>query len=110
MHNRALIKPGMTFKEFNDRSLRIPEEYQDNRYGVALHGVGLCDEYPSVPTHVDMDRGKGYDGVFEPGMCLCVESCTGSKRAGETVKLEIQVVVTETGTERLDNFPFEDWA
>ncbi|HTN96599.1 MAG TPA: Xaa-Pro peptidase family protein [Nordella sp.] len=110
MHNWSIIKPGMSFREFNEKSLRMPQEYHENRYGVALHGVGLCDEYPSVPTHVDKDQGKGYDGVFEPGMCLCVESCTGSKRAGETVKLEIQVVVTETGTERLDNFPFEDWA
>jgi len=25
------------------------------------------------------------------------------------VKLEIQVVITDTGTKRLDNFPFEDW-
>ena len=109
MHNLSIIKPGMSFREFNDKSLRMPEEYHENRYGVALHGVGLCDEYPSVPTHVDMDQGKGYDGMFEPGMCLCVESCTGSRRSGETVKLEIQVVVTETGTKRLDNFPFEDW-
>jgi Xaa-Pro dipeptidase len=110
MHNWSIIKPGMSFHEFNKKSLRIPEEYWPNRYGVALHGVGLCDEYPSVPTHVDMDRGKGYDGVFEPGMCLCVESCTGSARAGETVKLEIQLTVTEDGTRRLDEFPFEDWA
>jgi Xaa-Pro aminopeptidase len=109
MHNRALIKPGMSFREFNARSYRIREEFHDGRYGVALHGVGLCDEYPSVPTHVDMDRGKGYDGVFEPGMCLCVESCMGSREAGESVKLEIQVVVTEEGTRRLDTFPFEDW-
>lgn len=110
MHNWQVIKPGMSFREFNAKSLRIPEEYHENRYGVALHGVGLCDEYPSVPTHVDMDRGKGYDGVFEPGMCVCVESCTGSPRSGETVKLEIQLVVTDTGTKRLDSFPFEDWA
>jgi Xaa-Pro dipeptidase len=56
-----------------------------------------------------MDKGAGYDGVFEPGMCVCVESCTGSAKAGETVKLEIQVLVTEKGTRRLDSFPFEDW-
>jgi len=109
MHNRELIRPGMSFREFNARSYRIPEEFHDGRYGVALHGVGLCDEYPSVPTHIDMDRGKGYDGVFEPGMCLCVESCMGSREAGESVKLEIQVVVTEEGTRRLDTFPFEAW-
>jgi Xaa-Pro dipeptidase len=109
MHNWSLIKPGLSFREFNEKSMRIPEQYWPNRYGVALHGVGLCDEYPSVPTHVDMDLGKGYDGVFEPGMCLCVESCTGTERAGETVKLEIQIVVTQDGTRRLDEFPFEDW-
>jgi Xaa-Pro aminopeptidase len=109
MHNWSLIEPGMTFHEFNQKSFRIPEEFHPNRYGVALHGVGLCDEYPSVPTHVDMDAGKGYPGVIEPGMCLCVESCTGSKEAGESVKLEIQVVVTENGTRRLDEFPFENW-
>jgi Xaa-Pro aminopeptidase len=89
--------------------MRIPEEVREGRYGVALHGVGLCDEYPSVPTHVDMDERSGYDGVFEPGMCLCVESCTGSPEAGESVKLEIQILVTEDGTRRLDTFPFEAW-
>jgi Xaa-Pro aminopeptidase len=109
MHNWALIKPGMSFREFNEKSMRIPEEFHQGRYGVALHGVGLCDEYPSVPTHVDMDRGSGYDGMFEPGMCICVESCTGSPGARESVKLEIQIVVTEDGTRRLDTFPFEDW-
>jgi len=33
----------------------------------------------------------------------------GAREAGESVKLEIQVVVTEEGTRRLDTFPFEDW-
>jgi Xaa-Pro dipeptidase len=107
MHNLSVIKPGMTFLEFNDKSMRIPEKYQANRYGAALHGVGLADEWPNIPTHVDM--AEGYDGVFEPGMCLCVESCTGSKEEGQTVKLEIQVLVTDQGAQRLDIFPFEEW-
>jgi Xaa-Pro dipeptidase len=109
MHNSALIRPGMTFREFNEKSFRIPDEFHAGRYGLALHGVGLCDEYPSVPTHVDMDRGAGHDGVFEPGMCLCVEGCIGSAAAGATVKLEIQVLVTAEATRQLDSFPFEDW-
>ena len=29
MHNWAIIKPGMSFREFNDKSMRIPEEYHD---------------------------------------------------------------------------------
>ncbi|MGI9482622.1 MAG: M24 family metallopeptidase [Hyphomicrobiales bacterium] len=109
VHNRDIIKPGMTYSEFNAKSWQMPEEFHANRYGCALHGVGLCDEYPSVPTHVDYGP-SGYDGVFEPGNVLCVESCTGVEGGRECVKLEVQVLVTEDGTKQLDTFPFEDWA
>jgi len=108
-HNMALIEPGLSLTEFSQKSMRIPEQYHDNRYSCAFHGVGLCDEYPSVPTHVDMEKGKGYPGTIEEGMVLCVESCTGFNQGPECVKLEIQVLVTDTGIERLDQFPFEDW-
>lgn len=109
MHNKDVIKPGMSFHEFNDKSWRVPEEFWALRYSVALHGVGLCDEYPSVPTHMDMDKGGGYEGQFEVGDVLCVESCTGVEGGRECIKLEIQVLVTEDGTKQLDEFPFEDW-
>jgi len=108
-HNMSVIQPGMSFAEFSEKSMRIPEEYHDNRYSCAFHGVGLCDEYPSVPTHVDMELGKGYPGIIEEGMVLCVESCTGHNDGPECVKLEVQVLVTENGVEQLDTFPFEDW-
>jgi len=109
MRNTEIIQPGMTYHEFNDKSWRMPEEYWARRYGVAVHGVGLCDEYPAIPTHVDMDQGEGYEGEFQPGDVLCVESCTGLEGGRECVKLEIQVLVTENGVKRLDAFPFEDW-
>ncbi len=109
-HNMGLIRPGLGFKEFSQKSKRIPERYHDNRYSCAFHGVGLCGEYPSVPTHVDMERGAGYDGMIEEGMVLCIESCTGLNGGPECVKLEVQVLVTDTGFEQLDSFPFEDWA
>jgi len=108
-HNMALIRPGLSFREFTEKSMRIPEEFQDNRYSCAFHGVGLCDEYPSVPTHVDADLGRGYAGVIEEGMVLCIESCTGRNGGSECVKLETQVLVTADGIEQLDTFPFEDW-
>ncbi len=108
-HNAGLIKPGISFREFSEQSMRIPKEFHDNRYSCAFHGVGLCDEYPSVPTHVDMELGKGYPGRIEEGMVLCVESCTGLNAGKECVKLEIQVLVTDTGVVQLDQFPFEDW-
>lgn len=109
MHNTEIIRPGMTYHEFNAKSWRMPEKYWSTRYGVAAHGVGLCDEYPAIPTHVDMDQGEGYEGEFQPGDVLCVESCTGEQGGRECVKLEIQVLVTENGTKRLDEFPFEEW-
>ena len=108
-HNLSVIEAGMSFEEFSAKSMRIPQQYHDNRYSCAFHGVGLCDEYPSVPTHVDFEVGKGYPGIIEEGMVLCIESCTGLNGGRECVKLEIQVLVGENGVEQLDNFPFEDW-
>ena len=45
---------------------------------VVMHGVGLCDEYPSIRYREDWDS-YGYDGVFEPGMTICVEVYCGEK-------------------------------
>ena len=39
-------------------------------------------------------------------MVLCVESYVGSDQGGEGVKLETQVLITETGAEPLDHFPW----
>ena len=75
------------------------------RYGVGAHGVGLCDEYPTI--HHPIDKATAHDGLFEPGMVLCVEALMCSERGGEGVKLEVQVALTETGWERLDRFPLE---
>ena len=41
-------------------------------------------------------------------MVLCVESLIGEEGGREAVKLETQVLVTQTGAERLDTFPWED--
>lgn len=40
-------------------------------------------------------------------MTLCVESYIGAAGEAEGVKLEPQVLVTETGTELLSLYPFE---
>jgi len=41
-------------------------------------------------------------------MVLCVESYIGADEGKEGVKLEQQLLVTDTGTELLSEFPFED--
>ncbi len=104
-HNLALIRPGMEFAEFNDKSWRIPPRHVDYRYSLALHGVGMADEWPVVPLHVDFDN-TAMNGALLPGMVICVESLVAAAGT-ESVKLETQVLVTATGYERLDSFPWE---
>ena len=104
-HNVALLRPGLSFLEFIDKSWRIPPRYQDRCYGIALHGVGLCDEWPVVPDHPS--AATAYEGVFEENMTVCVESLIGAEGT-ECIKLETQVLITPQGALRLDSFPWEE--
>lgn len=105
-HNLALIRPGLSFAEFNRLSWRIPDRHVPYRYSNAVHGVGMADEWPVLPLHPDWGEHT-MDGMFETGMVVCVESLI-AEEGSESVKLETQVLITETGAERLDSFPFED--
>jgi Xaa-Pro dipeptidase len=104
-HNLALIRPGLAFAEFNEKSWQIPEKHQPYRYSLAVHGVGMVDEWPVIPLHPDFAGAHG--GQFEQNMTICVESLIGEP-GSECIKLETQVLITATGTERLDSFPWED--
>jgi Xaa-Pro aminopeptidase len=104
-HNLALLRPGLDFVEFNERSWRIPEKYVPFRYTLAVHGTGMADEWPMVYPHPDFD--PGYGGHFEEHMVVNVESLI-AETGSESVKLETQVLITANGAERLDSFPWED--
>lgn len=104
--NMALLRPGVSFRELMERGEALPERYRQQRYGVMYHGVGLCDEYPSLRYPEDWEA-CGYDGVLEPGMCLCVEVYFGEVGGPCGVKLEDQVAITETGFENLTRYPFD---
>jgi Xaa-Pro dipeptidase len=104
-HNLALIRDGVSFREFNEKSWRIPERHRPYRYTLALHGVGLADEWPIVPLHVDF--ADACEGRFARGMVTCVESLIG-EAGSECVKLETQVLVTDKEAVRLDSFPWEE--
>ena len=106
-HDVALLAPGMEFAEYAERAWPIPDEFLANRYGCVAHGVGMCDEYPTIGYPTGPGLGN-VDGVFEPGMTICVESYVGAERGREGVKLEQQLLVTERGTELLSTFPFEE--
>jgi Xaa-Pro aminopeptidase len=105
-YNMGILKPGMSFREYADRAWNIPDRYYANRYYLSAHGCGMTGEYPYLYHHGDFPDA-GYDGVVEPGMTLCVESYIGEDGAKEGVKLEQQVLITETGIETLSRFPFE---
>lgn len=104
--NTNLLGPGVSTREVAREAWRIPARFLANRYGVLLHGVGLCDEHPSVMHFVDFED-HGHDHVLEPGNVICVESYLGDEAGGEGVKLEEQVLITETGYEPLSTFPLD---
>jgi Xaa-Pro aminopeptidase len=86
--------------------LPIPYDYLSSRYTSLIHGVGLADDYPNIKHRVDF-ASKGYDGIVEAGMTLCVEFFIGAEGAKEGVKLEEQVLVTTGGAEVLSRCPSE---
>ena len=106
-YNMDVLKPGMTFRDYAEKAWPIPEKYLANRYYLSAHGVGMTGEYPYLYHRADYPAA-GYDGVLEPGMTICVESYIGADGGREGVKLEQQVLLTETGIELLSQFPFED--
>lgn len=105
--NLELLKPGASFREISERSWAMPDQYLPHRYMSLMHGAGLCGEYPYIPYPQDYAT-KGYDGLIEANMTLCVESFIGSESGGEGVKLEQLVLVTPTGARPLTTFPFEE--
>jgi Xaa-Pro aminopeptidase len=106
-HNMGLLRAGVSFREFSERSWKVPERYSERDFGVLLHGIGMCNEYPVVPAPHLFDSA-GYDGHFEENMTVSLESYIAEAGAENGVKLEEMVRITATGTERVATFPFED--
>lgn len=107
LHNMSILKPGMSFRDYAERAWTIPERYHTNRYYLSAHGVGMTGEYPYLYHRADFPDA-GYDGEIEAGMTLCVESYIGEEGGREGVKLEQQVLITESGIALLSQFPFEE--
>lgn len=101
--NLTLIRPGMTWRELSEKSLTYcPDTYL--HYSCLYHGVGLCDEYPSV-TFPHLWKSGDDNNRIEAGMMLCVESYVGRRDGGEGMKYEEQVIVRENGAELISHYP-----
>ena len=105
-YNIGLLRPGLSFTELTEKGHKLPREFVDQRYGVMIHGIGLCDEYPAVLYPEDFIPGA-FDYVLEPGMTLCVEAYVGAVGGKYGVKLEEQVLITENGCETLTKCPYD---
>jgi len=104
-HNFRLIKDGVSFKEFTEKSWVLPEEYYPNRYSVMVHGIGLCDEWPAIRYPKD---GGELSGTFQKNMTITLESYIGKVGGKEGVKLEQQYLIGENGLELMSHHPLED--
>jgi Xaa-Pro aminopeptidase len=98
-----LLGPGVTLAELATEIGDPPEGC--GVYSCLAHGIGMCDEYPVAFWKHQEGR---YEATLRPGMTVCVESYLGPETAAEGVKLEDQVLITETGSEILSSLPFEE--
>jgi len=57
-----------------------------------------------ILLHPDFEAN--HHGRFETGQVICVESLI-AEAGSESIKLGSQVLITETGAERLESFPWE---
>jgi Xaa-Pro dipeptidase len=104
--NKAMLRPGVTIPELSARTHVLDPEYQKQKYGCLMHGVGLCDEWPLV-AYPDKAVAGAYDYPLEPGMTLCVEALVSPERGDFSIKLEDQVLITAEGYEDFTAYPLD---
>ncbi|MEM7491109.1 MAG: dimethylsulfonioproprionate lyase DddP [Pseudomonadota bacterium] len=105
--NEAMLAPGVPLRDLTFGTHVLRPEFQRQKYGCLMHGVGLCDEWPLIvyPDHHVPGAFDAY--VLESGMCLCVEALVSPEGGDFSIKLEDQVLITEDGVENLTRYPFD---
>ena len=53
--NLKLIKAGVSFAELSAKSWMPPDEFVPHRYASMMHGIGMGDEWPSIPWPIDWE-------------------------------------------------------
>ena len=104
--NTELLKPGASFSDIALARHKPPAGFGEQLYPCLMHGIGMADEWPVI-LHSPEDP-EFFDGEIETGMVMCVESYIGEIGGKEGVKLEDQVLVTDSGPIVLSRYPFEE--
>jgi Xaa-Pro aminopeptidase len=104
--HQSRLKPGLTIGELVHGGHQLAPQYWKQKYSCKLHGVGLCDEWPYVPYADGWVEGA-FDVALEAGMTLCTEALISPEGGEFSIKLEDQVLITETGCETLTTYPFD---
>ena len=107
MTNMQMLKPGVHMRDLTFNAHQLAPQYQNQKYGCLMHGVGLCDEWPLIAYPDNFVQGA-YDYHLEAGMVLCVEALVSPEGGDFSIKLEDQVLITETGFENLTRYPLDD--
>ncbi|WP_172295376.1 dimethylsulfonioproprionate lyase DddP [Pseudoruegeria sp. HB172150] len=106
MTNMELLAPGVPMRDLTFNAHKLDDRFQELKYGCMMHGVGLCDEWPRICYPDGFDEGA-YEYLLEPGMVLCVEALVAEPGGGFSIKLEDQVLITDTGYELLTWYPYD---
>lgn len=104
--HKARLRAGVTIRELTFGGHRLRPEFERQKYSCKMHGVGLCDEWPFVPYPDGWSEGA-WEIALEPGMTLCVEALVSPEGGDFSIKVEDQVLVTETGCETLTRYPWD---
>ncbi len=100
------LKPGVSIRDLVLQGHQLEAQYDKQKYSCKMHGVGLCDEWPLV-SYADSHVEGAFDYELKPGMMLCIEALVSPEGGDFSIKLEDQVLITETGCENLTSYPFD---
>ncbi len=104
--NMEMLKPGVSINDLSANTHVLDDQFQAQKYGCLMHGVGLCDEWPMV-AYPNKHVAGAFDYDLQPGMTLCVEALVSPEGGDFSIKLEDQVLITEDGYENLTKYPFD---
>ncbi len=104
--NMDMLCAGVSLRDLTMNGHKLDRQFRKLKYGCMMHGVGLCDEWPLV-AYPDQYVEGAFDYALEARMVLCVEALVSPEGGDFSIKLEDQVLITETGHENLTAYPFD---